>query len=47
MKTLYARRDKIRDAIPQLARDVEYAEDELEDYRRDVERQDYARATRA
>ena len=47
MKTLYARRDTIRDAIPQLARDVEYAEDELEDFRRNVQGLEYARATRA
>lgn len=42
LKTLYARRDKVRDAIPNLARDVDIAEAELEDYRREMADRDYA-----
>lgn len=43
LKTLYTRRDKVRDAIPDLARDVDFAEVELEDYRREISDRDYAR----
>lgn len=42
LKTLYARRDKVRDAIPNLARDVDIAEAELQDYRREMADRDYA-----
>lgn len=41
LKTLYSRRDKVRDAIPDLARDVDFAEAELEDYRQEVADRDY------
>lgn len=43
LRTLYARRDKVRDAIPALVRDTNFAEAELEDYRREVSERDYAR----
>lgn len=43
MKSMMDRRVKVRDAIPRLARDVDYAEAELEDYRRDNASRDYAR----
>ena len=46
MKTLYQRRDKIRDSIPRLARDVDFAEAELEDFRAEVESQEFARSAR-
>ncbi len=36
LKTLYHRRDKVRDAIPVLVSDVDRAEAELSDYRRDT-----------
>ena len=47
MKTLYDRRDKVRDAIPALVRDVDIAEAELEDYRRDMAGHEFAGAVRA
>lgn len=43
LKTLYTRRDKVRDAIPNLARDVDIAEAELEDYRDEMADRDFAR----
>lgn len=43
LKTLYDRRDKVRDAIPMLVRDVDRAEAELEDYRRETEENQHAR----
>lgn len=43
LKTLYGRRDKVRDAIPHLARDADKAEAELEDYRHEMAGRDYAR----
>jgi hypothetical protein len=43
LKTLYARRDKVRDAIPNLARDVDYAEGELASFRRDISDRAYVR----
>lgn len=43
LKTLYTRRDKVRDAIPVLTRDVDRAEAELEDYRHEMADRDYAR----
>lgn len=43
LKTLYTRRDKVRDAIPALARDVDIAEAELEDYRGEMADRDFAR----
>lgn len=42
LKTLHERRDKVRDAIDDLARDVDRAEAELEGYRREVADRDYA-----
>lgn len=44
LKTLYARRDKVRDSIPVLADDAEAAEAELEDYRRAMSDRAYSRA---
>lgn len=44
LKTLYGRRDKVRDAIPHLVRDTDRAEAELDDYRREMADRDYARA---
>ena len=44
LKTLYGRRDKVRDAIPVLANDVDRAEADLEDYRREMADRDYARS---
>lgn len=47
LKTLYARRDKARDAIPPLAREVDIAEAELDDYRREMSGRDFAGAAPA
>lgn len=44
LKTMLARRDKVRDAIPQLVRDVDFAEAELADYRREVDDRAFARS---
>ncbi len=43
LKTLHQRRDKVRDAIDTLSRDVDRAEAELEDYREEIAARDYAR----
>ena len=43
LKTLYGRRDKVRDAIPRLTREADRAEAELEDYRHEMADRDYAR----
>ncbi len=45
LKGLHQRRDKVRDAIADLARDVDRAEAELEDFRRENENRDYARGS--
>lgn len=42
LKTLYDRRDKVRDAIPRLVDDVDRAEGELEAYRRETEASRYS-----
>lgn len=42
LKTLYTRRDKVRDAIPNLAHNASLAEAELLDYRREMAGRDYA-----
>ena len=47
LKTLYERRDKVRDAIPHLTRDADRAQAELEDYRHEMADRDYARGALA
>lgn len=43
LKTLHQRRDKVRNAIDALSRDVDRAEAELEDYREEIADRAYAR----
>ena len=47
LKTLYSRRDKVRDSIPPLTRDVDIARAELDDYRHEMSDRDYAGAAPA
>lgn len=43
LKSLYDRRDKVRDSIPHLVRDVDRAQADLEDYRRETDAASYSR----
>lgn len=47
LKSLHQRRDKVRDAIDDLARDADRAEFELQDYRREIAGRDFARGAHA
>jgi len=43
IRSLHQRREKVRDAVDDLVRDLDRAEAELEDFRRENENRDYAR----